>query len=96
MQVTLTDPRRPQHAMDRLRSRFPHALVLGFEPDGGPREKAPVLPHVSGRDDLDVALGFVAEVRELEATTEEALLLQLACEACRINEDADAPLSVGG
>jgi hypothetical protein len=45
---------------------------------------------VDGRSDFDVALGFVAEVRELEATTEEALLLQLACDSCRINEDADA------
>jgi hypothetical protein len=32
----------------------------------------------------------VAEVRELEATTEEALLLQLACDSCRINDDRDA------
>jgi len=96
VQITLTDPRRPLRAMDRLRSRFPHALVLGFEPEGVVRDKAPVLPHISGRDDLDVALGFVAEVRELEATTEEALLLQLACEACRVNEDADMPLGVTG
>ena len=35
------------------------------------------MPHVDGRSDLDIALGFVAEVRDLEATTEEALLLQL-------------------
>ncbi len=96
VQVTLTDSQRPRQAMDRLRTRFPHALVLSFEPEGATRDKRPVLPHISGRDDLDVALGFVAEVRELEATTEEALLLQLACDACRINEDADVPLSVNG
>ncbi len=48
------------------------------------------MPHVSGRSDLDVALGFVAEVRDLEPTTEEALLLQLACESCRATEDPDA------
>jgi exonuclease SbcD len=96
VQVTLTDPRRPQHAMDRLRQRFPHALVLAFEPEGAARNRAPVMPHVSGRNDLDIALGFVEEVRELEATTEETLLLQLACDACRINDDADAPLTVTG
>jgi len=96
VQVTLTDPRRPQHAMDRLRQRFPHALVLAFEPEGVARNRAPVMPHVSSRNDLDIALGFVAEVRELEATTEEALLLQLACDACRINDDADTPLTVTG
>jgi exonuclease SbcD len=90
VQATLTDARRPLHAMERLRSRFPHALLLAFEPDGAPRTRGPVLPRVDGRSDLDVALGFVAEVRELEATTEEALLLQLACDSCRINDDRDA------
>jgi hypothetical protein len=32
----------------------------------------------------------VQEVRELEATTEEALLLQLACDSCARTEDRDA------
>jgi exonuclease SbcD len=89
--VTLTDVRRPTAAMERLRSRFPHTLTLTFEPEGRPlAARRPVLPHVSGHSDLDVALGFVREVRELEATTEEALLLQLACDSCRIGADRDA------
>jgi hypothetical protein len=54
-----------------------------------------VVPRIDGRSDLDVALGFVAEVRNLEATTEEELLLQLACDACRINDDRDADVRVG-
>lgn len=94
LQVTLTDPQRPMHAMDRLRARFPHALILSFEPEGLTRDRGPVMPHVDGRNDIDVALGFVAEVRSIQATTEEALLLQLACDSCRINEDADRPLRV--
>jgi exonuclease SbcD len=94
LQVTLTDARRPPHAMERLRARFPHTLVLGFEPEGGRPSAGPVLPRVDGRSDLDVALGFVAEVRELEATSEEILLLQLACDSCRVNEDADAPVEL--
>ena len=94
LQVTLTDPRRPMHAMDRLRSRFPHVLILSFEPDGASRDRGPVMPRVDGRSDLDVALGFVAEVRSLEATTEEALLLQLACDSCRINEEADRAVRI--
>jgi exonuclease SbcD len=94
LQVTLTDARRPAHAMERLRSRFPHTLLLGFEPEGVPQDRGPVMPRVDGRSDFDVALGFVAEVRAVEATTEEALLLQLACDSCRINEDADRPLRI--
>ena len=95
LQVTLTDPRRPLHAMDRLAQRFPHTLMIGFEPEGAVASRGPVVPRVDGRSDLDVALGFVAEVRDLEATTEEELLLQLACDACRIDDDRDADFHVG-
>ena len=95
LQVTLTDSRRPLHAMDRLAQRFPHTLMIGFEPEGAVASRGPVLPRVDGRSDLDVALGFVAEVRDLEATTEEELLLQLACDACRIDDDRDADFHVG-
>jgi exonuclease SbcD len=94
VQATLTDARRPMQAMERLRARFPHTLVLGFDPEGAAARRHPLVPHVDGRSDLDVALGFVAEVRELEATTEEELLLRLACEACRINDDPEADLRV--
>ena len=52
------------------------------------------MPRVDGRSDLDVALGFVAEVRALVATTEEELLLQLACDSCRIDDDRDADFKI--
>ena len=35
-QVTLTDTVRPEQPMERLRTRFPHALVLAFAPAGEP------------------------------------------------------------
>ena len=69
----------PAHADDRLRAR-------GRRRSGAARS----CPRVDGRSDIDVALGFVAEVRDLEATTEEELLLQLACDSCRIDADRDA------
>lgn len=91
LSVTLTDAVRPQLAMERLRRRFPYTLTLSFEPHGRPTSaKQPLVPHLAGRSDLDVALGFVEEVRSLEATTEEELLLQLACDACRVRDDGDA------
>jgi exonuclease SbcD len=90
--VVLTDPQRPRSAMERLRRRFPHTLTLAFEPDGRTAAPSPVVPRVTGRSDLDVALGFVEEVRALQATTEEELLLKLACDACRLDEDPDADL----
>ena len=64
--------------------------MLAFQPEGAGARRGPVMPRVDGRSDLDVALGFVAEVRELEATTEEELLLQLACDSCRMRADRDA------
>jgi DNA repair protein SbcD/Mre11 len=94
LKVTLTDSARPQHAMERIRARFPHALLLTFEPEGAAADPRPVMPRISGKSDFDVALGFVAEVRALDATTEEALLLQMACDSCRINEDADRAVQV--
>ncbi len=96
LQVTLTDRHRPPHAMERLRTRFPHTLVLRFEPepDRDASRRGPVVPRLQGRSDLDIALGFVQEVRALEASTEEELLLQLACDSCRINEDGDADFRV--
>ena len=90
--VTLTDAHRPRSAMERLRRRYPHTLTLAFEPEGRPSVPRPVVPRVSGRSDLDVALGFVEEVRALQATTEEELLLKLACDSCRLDEDPDADL----
>ena len=32
VQATLTDDTRPLQAMEQLRRRFPHTLVLAFEP----------------------------------------------------------------
>ncbi len=89
LQVTLTDSRRPLRAMERLRERFPHTLLLAYEPTGVSETQRRISPTVDGRSDFDVALGFVAEVREMEASSEEALLLQLACDSCRIADDAD-------
>jgi exonuclease SbcD len=90
LHVVLTDPVRPRHAMDRLLTRFPHALVLDFQPEGAAAPRRPLVPRVDGRSDFDIALGFVEEVRSMKATTEEELLLQLACDSCRINSDPDA------
>jgi exonuclease SbcD len=88
--ATLTDPLRPRAAMERLRSRFPHVLTLGFAPERREPRTRPAVPRLSGRSDHDIALGFVQEVRQIEATTEEALLLQMACDSCTRSEDRDA------
>ncbi|NDU75466.1 exonuclease subunit SbcD [Actinomadura sp. DSM 109109] len=87
LQVTLTDERRPSGAMERLRRRFPHTLVLGFEPEGGGADGGRAWSErVRERSALDLAGDFVAEVTDGPATGAERALLQEAFEACRRKE----------
>lgn len=90
LQVTLTDPVRPRQAMERLRARFPHTLLLAFEPDGGAAPGAPAARPTHGRSDHEVALDFVTEVRGgLAASADEAALLRDACDGCLADPDLD-------
>lgn len=87
LQVTLTDARRPSAAMERLRRRFPHTLVLGFAPEGGAAEGTRTwADRARERSPLDVAGDFVAEVTDGPATAEERALLHEAFESCRRKE----------
>jgi DNA repair protein SbcD/Mre11 len=89
LKVTLTDPVRPAQAMVRLRSRFPHALLLEFEPDpGGEHDDRSWTARVTGRDDMQVAAGFVTDVRGAPADEHEAALLREAIDCCRIGDGA--------
>lgn len=84
LQITLTDAERPSAAMERLRRRFPHALVLGFEPEGEAAGASRTwTERVRGRSDLDVAGDFVAEMTGAPATGAERALLHDAFEHCR-------------
>ncbi|HJR36899.1 MAG TPA: exonuclease SbcCD subunit D [Nocardioidaceae bacterium] len=89
VQAVITDPVRPTQAMERLRSRFPHTLVLSFEPAGGADRTAPVATALTGRSDHEIALDFVAEVRGTPADEAESALLLDACDSYRHGSDAD-------
>ena len=92
VQATLTDSVRPLQAMERLRARFPHTLVIAFEPVGGDRTRVPTaVPH--GRSDHAIALDFVEEMRGAPATKAEAGLLQTAVDACCEDPDVDVLVS---
>jgi exonuclease SbcD len=89
LKVTLTDPVRPAQAMPRLHSRFPHVLVLEFAPDaGGDRDDRPWTARVTGRDDMQIAAGFVSDVRGAPADEQETALLREALDCCRVDEGA--------
>jgi exonuclease SbcD len=87
VQATLTDPRRPARAMEQLRRRFPHTLVLQFPtPASDPR--APVRPP-AGTSDHAIAIDFVHHVRGSTATGAESDLLREALDACCHDPDQD-------
>ncbi len=75
LSVVLTDPARPEDAMARLRRRFPHVLVLDWQPEGGLSDDRTYRARVRGRSDVEVAEGFVAHVRRTAPTESERNLL---------------------
>ncbi len=85
-QVTLTDPVRPLGAMDQLKRRFPHTLVLQFDPEG---QIQPVRTYAarlaSSTDDFDVCCDFLAHVRGGQgASLDEQSLVRTALDASRV------------
>ncbi|MGH3201551.1 MAG: metallophosphoesterase family protein [Streptosporangiaceae bacterium] len=84
--VTLTDPSRPEGPMDALRTRFPHVLVLAFDPEGAAPDASCYRARVAGRDDRAIAEEFVQHVRNAPASDGERRLLTDAFEAVRRQE----------
>jgi len=87
VQATLTDVPRPARAMEQLRQRFPHTLVLQF-PSPAADDQAPARQS-SGTSDHAIALDFVRHVRGVAATDTESDLLQEAFDACCHDPDQD-------
>ena len=86
LQVTLTDTDRPAQAMERLRRRFPHTLVLGFD---APLPSVGGLPatRTSGRSDHDVVAEFFTTLRGRPPADDEAALLREAVDSCCEDDD---------
>ncbi len=97
-QVTLTDDERPAEAMARVRSRFPHALELRFEPAGGAAASGAYTRRIAQQDDLSLCCGFVEHVRRRAPGEAEAQVLRSAVEGARValaRESGVAPLRQG-
>lgn len=90
LSVTLTDAARPEAAMDRLRTRFPHVLVLGWEPVAGVADERDYRTRVHGRSDGEIARDFVAHARGTVATGAETALLDEAFVAVTQRDSTDA------
>ena len=91
LSVVLTDAVRPEDPMVRLRSRFPHVLVLDWQPEGAVADRRSYGARVAGRDDLEVVTEFVRHVRGGGSTSvagaadeQDRALLAQALEAGRL------------
>ncbi|ADB51380.1 exonuclease SbcCD subunit D [Conexibacter woesei] len=91
VQATLTDPVRPSDAMERLRRRFPHAVALAFDPQGGQSAPGDSYQRLRGLDDDELVRRFIADVRGSEADDDELELLRDALTARRIAEAEGQP-----
>ncbi|SDO93889.1 Exodeoxyribonuclease I subunit D [Pedococcus dokdonensis] len=98
-QVTLTDPVRPLGAMEQLRRRFPHTLVLQFDPQGAPVPVRSYAQRSSAESDLDVCCAFLDHVRAGHGPTEqEREVLATAVESVRVRRaglDDEGQLPLG-
>jgi exonuclease SbcD len=89
LHVTLTDASRPAEPMERLRTRFPHTLMLTFAPAGAAdASPSTYAARVHGRPDLDIARNFVEHVRQRPADDDEVALFDEAFASVRAAEVA--------
>ena len=85
--ATVTDPVRPRDAIEALRRRFPHAIVLAFDPQGaGVPSGATYAERLRGLDDTELLSRFVRDVRGRDAQEAELALLGDALTAGRVAE----------
>ncbi|MDQ4053018.1 MAG: exonuclease SbcCD subunit D [Actinomycetota bacterium] len=95
VEATLTDAVRPSQAMERLRRRFPHTLVLGFGTPA-PSLGAPGAAATHARSDREIALAFMSEMRGERPSDAELGVLNTAIDACCDDRDVDMLLGDGG
>jgi exonuclease SbcD len=71
VRVTVTDRVRPDSLMDRITSRFPHALQVFHEPEGAIDRGRGGTTVVSERDPRELGADFIAYVTKTEASASE-------------------------
>lgn len=89
-QITLTDNDHPALAMERLRSRFPHTLVLLFAPENAREASTKSYGEriAQATDELDLCCGFLDHVRQRAANDDEQKVLRAALAGVREQEAA--------
>ncbi len=85
LRAIITDPRRPENPMERIRQRFPHAIDLSWAPhvDGVPLPQVDRLVDPAHATPFEVITAFVEHVTSLEVTADEEVLIRDSIERVR-------------
>jgi exonuclease SbcD len=81
VRVTVTDRVRPDSLMDRVRSRFPHALQVFHDPEGAIDRGRGGTTVVSERDPRELGSDFISYVTKTVASDGEVDVFQAGYEA---------------
>jgi exonuclease SbcD len=88
VRVTVTDRVRPDSLMDRLKSRFPHALQVFHEPEGTISPSRSGTTAVSERNPRELGADFIAYVTKVGASDGEVDVFAAGYEAAEAAERA--------
>jgi len=81
VKVTLTDPVRPLAPMERLREKWPHTLVLAFDPDGGRADQSTDMARLAATTDpVEVCSLFVEFVDNAPPDEKTRAIIRAAVE----------------
>ena len=84
LKVVLTDPVRPVAPMERLRDRWPHTLILDFQPEGGIADAEADLRRLAGiTDPGEICEMFVAYTGKAPPDQAEREVLADVVERCQ-------------
>lgn len=84
IRAIITDTRRPERPMDRLRARFPNTLQLEFAPEGAALTEGAPVADVRALDPVEVVGQFLEHVSGTPPTPEETRLITAAVERTRL------------
>lgn len=88
VRVTVTDRVRPDALMDRLKSRFPHALQVFHEPEGSTSTSRTGTTVVSERNPRELGADFISYVTKVGASDGEVDVFAAGYEAAEAAERA--------
>jgi exonuclease SbcD len=88
VRITVTDRVRPDALMDRLKSRFPHALQVFHEPEGSVTPSRSGTTAVSERNPRELGADFISYVTKVGASEGEVDVFAAGYEAAEAIERA--------